>query len=186
MKRIVLTFGFIAGGILSVMMLLTLPFMHKIGLERAMVIGYTSMVLGFLMVYFGVRAYRDTVGNGRVGFGRAFAVGILITLLGSACYVATWEVIYNTMMPNFADDYAATVLKEARASGASEQQIAAKTRELAEFKEMYANPVMNVAMTFLEPLPVGLLLTLVSAGVLSRKRRYTPDAEPAPVHAGAA
>ena len=36
---------------------------------------------------------------------------------------------------------------------------------------LYKNPLINIAITFLEPLPVGLLFTLVSAGVLSRKRR---------------
>ena len=42
---------------------------------------------------------------------------------------------------------------------------------MAEFKEMYKNPLVNIALTFLEPLPVGLVFTLVTAGVLSRKRR---------------
>jgi hypothetical protein len=40
-----------------------------------------------------------------------------------------------------------------------------------ELKEMYRNPLVNIALTFLEPLPVGLLFTLVTAVALSRKRR---------------
>jgi hypothetical protein len=36
---------------------------------------------------------------------------------------------------------------------------------------MYKNPLVNIAFTFLEPLPVGLIFSLVTAGVLSRKRR---------------
>jgi hypothetical protein len=156
---------------LSAMMLLTLPFMDQIGFGAGEVIGYTTMVLAFLMVYFGVRSYRDTVGGGTIGFGRAFSVGLLITLVASVCYVATWEFIYNTLTPDFAEKYAAQVVAKAKASGASEAQIAARTREMADFQVMYRNPLYNIAMTLIEPLPVGLVFTLVTAGVLSRKRR---------------
>jgi len=38
------------------------------------------------------------------------------------------------------------------------------------FAEMYENPLINSAITFLEPLPVGILIALISAGVLSRRR----------------
>lgn len=174
MRKIVLTFGFIGGAILSVLMVLTVPFMDQIGFDHGAVIGYTTMVAAFLMVFFGIRSYRDNVAGGRVSFGRAFGVGLLITLIASACYVATWQVVYYKFMPDFTDKYAAHEVDKARRSGASEAQLATTAREMAEFKELYKNPLVNIAFTLLEPLPVGLLFTLVSAGVLSRKRR--PDA----------
>ncbi len=171
MRKIVLTFGLIAGAILSAMMLLTLPFQDQIGFDRGAIIGYTTMVLAFLMVFFGVRSYRDNVAGGSVTFGRAFAVGLLITAVASACYVATWEVIYYRLAPDFGDKYAAYSVEKARRSGATDAQIAARMKEMADYTEMYRKPLVNVALTFLEPLPVGLLFTLVAAGVLSRKRR---------------
>ncbi|MGE0556382.1 MAG: DUF4199 domain-containing protein, partial [Gemmatimonadales bacterium] len=171
MRKIVLTFGLIAGGILSAMMLLSLPFQDRIGFENAALLGYTTMVLAFLLVFLGVKSYRDNVAGGRISFGRAFSVGLLITLVATACYVATWEVIYYKLAPDFGEKYAAYTLDKARAAGATEEQLATRERELAEFRESYRNPLVNIAYTFLEPLPVGLVLTLVSAGVLSRKRR---------------
>jgi hypothetical protein len=36
-------------------------------------------------------------------------------------------------------------------------------------KAMLDNPLTNAAMTFIEPFPIGLVVTLVSAGVLRRK-----------------
>ena len=36
---------------------------------------------------------------------------------------------------------------------------------------MYKNPLYNSALTFMEPLPVGLIVSLVTAGVLSRRRK---------------
>lgn len=170
MRKIVLTFGLIAGAILSAMMLIALPFQDQIGFDRGAIVGYTSMVLAFLMVYFGVRSYRDNVAGGRVTFGRAFAVGLMITAVATVCYVATWEFIYYNLAPDFSDKYAAYAIEKARQSGATEAQIAVKTKEMAEFKEMYKNPLVNIAFTFLEPLPVGLVFALVTAGVLSRRR----------------
>lgn len=171
MRKIVLTFGLIAGAMLSVMMLLTVPFMDRIGSDSGLVIGYTTMVIAFLMVYFGVRSYRDNVAGGSVTFGRAFTIGLLITLIASVCYVATWEVVYFKFMPDFADKYAAHEVDKARRSGATDAQIAAREKEMAIFKEEYRNPLVNIAYTFIEPLPVGLLFTLVTAVALSRKRR---------------
>jgi hypothetical protein len=171
MRRIVLTFGLIAGGLLSLMMLVTMSFMDRIGFDRGEVIGYTTMVLAFLFVFFGVRAYRDNVAGGSIGFGRAFTVGLLITFVASACYVATWELVYYRFMPDFGEKYGAHVLERARADGATPAELDAKRREMARFQELYRNPLVNVAYTFLEPLPVGLVMTLVSAGIVRRRRR---------------
>ena len=171
MRKIVLTFGLIAGAMLSVMMILTLPFLDKIGFDKGEIIGYTSMVAAFLMVYFGVRSYRDNVAGGSVTFGRAFLVGLMITFVASACYVATWQVIYYKVAPDFGEKYTAYAVEKAKKSGATDAQIAATKKDVTEFMDMYKNPLVNIALTFLEPLPVGLLFTLVSAGILSRKRR---------------
>jgi hypothetical protein len=46
---------------------------------------------------------------------------------------------------------------------------------MKKFAEMYRKPLMNFAFTFLEPLPVALLSSLISAAVLRRRRK--PDAE---------
>ena len=170
MRKIVLTFGLIAGAILSAMMLITLPFMDRIGFDKGAIIGYTTMVLAFLMVFFGVKSYRDNVVGGSVTFGRAFKVGLMITAVASVCYVATWELIYYRLAPDFADRYAAYTVDKARQSGATDAQIAEKTKQMTEFKAMYRNPLVNIALTLLEPLPVGILFTLVTAGVLRRKR----------------
>jgi len=171
MRKVVLTFGLIAGAILSVMMLISMAFHDQIGFDKSLVIGYTTMVLAFFMVFFGVRSYRDNVAGGSVTFGRAFKVGLLIMAIGSVCYVASWELIYHTIAPDYLDKYAAYTVEKAKRSGASDEDIAAQERQMTEFKEMYKNPLVNIGLTLLEPVPVGLLFTLVTAGILSRKRR---------------
>jgi hypothetical protein len=176
MRKIVLTFGLIAGVIMSAMLLLALPFKEQIGFgEKGLIVGYTSMVLAFLMVFVGVKSYRDNVAGGHVTFGRAFKVGLLITLVGSACYVATWQFVYYKLTPDYLDKYAAYSLEKDRRAGATEAQIAAHREEMAKFREMYQNPLVNIAFTLIEPLPVGIVFTLVTAGILSRKRRPAGD-----------
>jgi hypothetical protein len=168
MKRTVWTFGLIAGAIMAAMMFATIPFLEHD--DKAEIIGYTTMIVAFLMVFFGIRSYRDNVMGGTIGFGRAFKVGILITLVASACYVASWEVMYHTMMPDFVEKYAAQVIERAQASGATEAQVEERRQEMAKFAVMYRNPLFNVGMTFLEVFPVGLVVVLVSSGVLSRRK----------------
>ena len=180
MKKIVLTFGLLSGAILSIMMLATMPFMEEIGFDRGAVIGYTTMVLAFLLIYFGIRSYRDNVAGGVVSFARAFTVGALIVAVASVCYVATWQVVFHRFVPDFPERYTEHVLEKERASGASEAALEEKRAEMAEFAALYRKPLFNIAMTFLEPLPVGLVIALVSAGVLSRRRRDNEVASGSP------
>ena len=171
MKKTVITFGVISGVILSGLMLATVPFIDRIGFDYGMVVGYTTMVLSFLMVFFGIRSYRETVGGGKISFGRALSIGVLIMLISCAFYVITWEFVYFNLMPDFGDKYAAYALEKARASGATQQQLEEMTKQFQEFKIMYDKPIMNAAITFLEPLPVGVPITLLSAALLRKKRK---------------
>jgi hypothetical protein len=174
MKRTILIFGLISGAISSLMMIGTMAASDRIGIDRGYLVGYTSIVLSFLLVYFGIRSYRDNVGGGQITFTKGFAVGISITLISCVFYVATWEIIYFNFMPGFMDKYGAHVIAKLQASGASVAAIQAQTEQLKKYKEMYANPLFNVAMTFIEPFPVGLGITLLSAAVL--RRRPKPQA----------
>lgn len=172
MKRVVLTFGLISGALLSLMMVVNMTLSDEIGLDHSLVLGYTTMVLAFLLVFFGIRAYRDQECGGTISFGKACAVGALIALISTVCYVASWEVLYFFFMPDFADKYAEHVLAQARASGAPADEIARQAKEMADFQQSYRNPLINIAWTFLEPLPVALVMTLVSAGILRRPERH--------------
>jgi hypothetical protein len=169
MKKTVLTFGLISGAIMALMMFATLPFIDRIGFDKGAIVGYTSMVLAFLLVFFGIRSYRENVGGGTITFGRAFAVGILITLISCICYVVAWEIIYFKFMPDFVVKYGAYMVEKARASGASPEAIQAQVEQMKKFKELYDNPFINAALSFLEPLPVGLIMTLIAALILRKK-----------------
>lgn len=169
MKKTVLTFGLISGAVMVVMMAAVMPFVDKIGFDKGEIIGYTTMVAAFLMVFFGIRSYRQNIGEGKITFGKAFAIGILITLIACVCYVAAWEIIYYKFMPDFADKYAQHMIEKARASGATAEAIQSQLQEMKKFKALYNNPFINAAISFTEPLPIGLIVTLISSLVLRRK-----------------
>jgi len=170
MKRTVLTFGLISGAVSSLMMLGSIPLMHRIGFDHGLVVGYTAIVLSFLLVFFGIRSYREQAG-GAITFGRAFNVGILITLISCVFYVATWQLIYFKLQPGFMDTWAASAVEKVRADGGTSEAVEATRRQMQSFKEAYDNPLTNAAYTFVEPFPVGLLITVISAAVLRRKPR---------------
>src|SRR5215469_3291973 len=174
MKKTILTFGLISGALISLMMALTVPFQDKIGHDHGYVIGYTTIVLSLLLTFFGVRSYRDNVANGQITFAKAFAVGISITIISCICYVVTWEIIYYNFMPDFLDKYAAHVIEKMKAAGETTAAIQQKTDELDQLKVMYKNPLVNMAMTFIEPFPVGLVITLISAAFLRKKPQPQP------------
>jgi hypothetical protein len=171
MKKIVLTFGSISGVILVAMLAILMPLCLNgtIDIDHQEILGYSSMFMAFLMVFFGIRSYRDTIGGGAVTFGRAFKVGILISLFACAAYVIAWELYYFTIGGDFTAKYTAHLLEKMRVDGATEAQLAAKAKEMVAFAKMYDNPFVNIGLTFLEVFPIGLVMTLVSAAILRRK-----------------
>jgi hypothetical protein len=168
MNEIVWTFGLLCGAVMAAFMFATLPFVNGLG-AHSYIVGYTGIVAGFLLVYFGVRSYRDNVLGGRIGFGRAFAVGLLIATIGSIGYVASWEVLYYKFMPDFYTKFAQSAVNQARKDGKSEAEIAQTQAVMDAMAKNAENPGWVAAMTFLEPFPVGVVIALISAGTLRRK-----------------
>ena len=180
MKKTVLTYGLISGLMISVLMGGSLLLADKIGSGHSMAIGYTIMVASFLLIYFGVRSYRENTLAGEISFGRAFACGILITLITTVCYVATWEILYFNFMPHFMDSYFAAQIHQVQSAGLDPATTAAKVAEIQHSQQLYQNPLVNMAYTFIEPFPVGLIITLISAAILRKKTQSQPSQSPSP------
>jgi Protein of unknown function (DUF4199) len=172
LKKTILTFGLISGFISSLMMIASVLLAERIG--HGYVLGYTTIVLSLLLVYFGVRSYRDNVAKGAITFGKAFLVGLAITVISCLLYVASWEIVYFNFMPDFMDKYADGMIQKIQASGKSAPEIQDQVEKLNKMKVQYKNPFYNMAYTFIEPFPVGLVITLLSAAVLRKKASSQP------------
>jgi len=181
MKKTVITFGLISGAISLLLMVGNTLIADKIGFDKAEYLGYSILILSFLMVFFGIRSYRDIVGEGQITFVRGFLVGIAITLVASVCYVVMWELLYfnSSALHGFMDKYAAYTIEKLKASGASAAAVQTKIQDMRKLKVLYEKPLFNALFTFIEPFPVGLVITVISAAILRRKRQPAGAAMPA-------
>jgi Protein of unknown function (DUF4199) len=173
MKKNIIIYGLIAGIVVSIPMLFmansTTNATGNVDFDKSMLIGYTSMLIAFSLVFVGIRNYRDKYNGGVIRFGKAFTIGMMIVLIASTFYVVAWLVDYFYFIPDFAEKYAGHMLDKLKASGASQIEIDMQTKEMANFAKLYKNPLYNAMMTYAEVLPVGLIVTLISSFILKRK-----------------
>lgn len=133
--------------------------------------GYTTMIVVLSLIFFGVKSFRDKHNNGAMTFGKGFKVGISIAAVASLFYAGGWEFYYNTtdLKETFMQRYTDMTIKKMQHEGKTQEEIEKKREEMKMFAEMYKNPFIRFGMTLLEIFPVGLVITLISAGVLRKK-----------------
>lgn len=175
MQRIGLTFGVIAGVLLSAFLFLGMTLIDhgSIDFDKGMILGYTTMLVALTTVFFGVKSYRDKHLNGSIAFGKALLLGLMISGVASVMYAATWEVYCRTNPGGYTkhmDEYQKFELDKLAAGGATPEEVQAKTEEMAGFMKMYENPFVRFGFTLVEVLPVGIVVSLASAAILRRKR----------------
>lgn len=173
MKKNVLVFGIISGLVVSSIMAISMIYMSKHseleGGTRSMIIGYLSMLVAFSLIFVAVKNYRDKENGGLITFGKALKMGLLIALIGSTMYVITWAMVYHNFMPDFMDRYTAQAIEQAKKTS-TQAQLQQLTQDMAAQKEQYKNPVFFTLFTYMEILPVGILVSLITALVLKRKK----------------
>jgi amino acid transporter len=174
MKKNIIIYGLIAGLVVSISMLSTVNYLShcegNVDYDTSLLLGYASMLIAFSLVFVGILNYRNKFNGGVISFGKAFKIGIMIVLIASTIYVAAWLIDYFYFIPDFAEKYAAHMLDELKASGASQVEIDKRTKEMATFATMMKNPAYNAMMAYAEILPVGLVVTLISSLILKRKK----------------
>jgi hypothetical protein len=172
MKRTVILYGLIAGAVVSLFMSTTMIITAKDDKintgASSMVIGYLGMLIAFTFIFVAIKSYRDKQNNGIISFGKAFLMGLYISLIASTLYVVTWAIVYQNFLPNYMDKYCAVMIEEAKTS-LSGTALQDKIDEINTAKEMYATPWGFTLFTYAEILPVGMMVSLISALVLKRK-----------------
>jgi len=168
MKKTVLTYGIIGGIIVSALMWLTLG-SGQHDFDNGMWIGYTTMVVALSTIFFAVKAYRDKSLGGSINFGKAFLMGLYITLIASTMYAGSWMVLSATTDQDFMEQYYAHEKQKLDSSDLPPAEVEAKLQEMRDFQEMYKNPIVKIGFTYMEILPVGLLISLICAGLLARR-----------------
>jgi hypothetical protein len=177
MRKVTLTFGLLAGAVVSIFMVISLAVFEKTGkVVNNALVGYATMVIALSMVFFGIKSYRDNYQSGAIRFWRGFQVGMLITLIASLMYVITWETYLRVRPGNaaaFIDYYIECQIDKRKQKGASAAELDLEIKKGEDIKRMYRNPAIRFGMTLMEILPVGIIITLISAALL-RKKEFLP------------
>lgn len=178
MTRTILVFGLIAGLIVSSFMAVSMIWVSNhstsevsADMDQGMLIGYASQLIAFSFIFVAIKTFRDKSQGGTITFWQACKIGLMITLIGSTMYVITWAFIYNFVMPDFMVHFSNAAIEAAKTAGKSETEIAAITTEMAGYAEMYKSPIGFTLFTYVEVLPTGILVTLISATILWMTRK---------------
>lgn len=164
MKKNILKNGVFGGIIVSIVMISITIYMKTYpNYEPSAIIGFGSMLLAFIFVILGIKQQRET-NNGVITFGKAFLTGLGISLVISTIYVLVWLIIYYNFFPDFMEQYSKMVLKNV-----SPDELASKTAEMNQMKEWYKSPIMIILLTFMEILPLGIVVSLIGALVYKKK-----------------
>jgi hypothetical protein len=138
--------------------------------DHSLIVGYTIMLVALSMIFFGIKRYRDVELGGVIGFGRAFMIGLGITIVAGIIYVLVWEVYMAATNYTFMNAYADAMIAGERAKGATPEAIGKLTAEMEEMKVQYLNPLVRIPMTFVEIFPVGVIVSLISAAILRNSK----------------
>jgi len=175
MKRNSLVFGIISGVIISTFMGVSMAIMscgssEKDGGSGSMIIGFSAMAVAFSFIFVGIKNYRDKQNGGTITFGKGFLLGLMISLIASTLYVITWAVEFHFFIPDFMDRYSAIQVKQLRESGMSGAALDEGLKRIESANYNYKhNPFFFAMYTYMEILPVGIVITLISALILKRK-----------------
>ncbi len=170
MKKVILVFGCIIGAILTANSIVHINLVYSSPDYKANdILGYTTMVLMFSLIYFGLRSYRNNYLDGQITLGKAFKIGALTCLVASTIYVTIGLMYYYLFVPDFLDVYSQYVIKNAAPS-----QVEAITAQMENFKEMYKNPLFAILISYMEVLPIGMLVAFFSALIAKKKQATKP------------
>lgn len=174
MLTLILRYGVIAGLIVGIPLFgMALSMQGKPPPAYGVVLGYLIMLVALSLVFLAIKRHRDVEGGGVIRFWPAFGLGLGISFVASVFYVIAWECALAFTGMDFAGEYAKLLIEQQKAKGVSGEALDRFIADMAKFQAQYANPLFRVPMTLTEIFPVGLLVSLVSAGLL-RNSRFMP------------
>ncbi|MDI9256896.1 MULTISPECIES: DUF4199 domain-containing protein [Flavobacterium] len=171
MRNTIFKYGIISGLIVTVFMGIGAGvFMYNPEYDLGMVFGFAGMLVAYTFVFLGVKNFRDKQNGGFITFGKAFKVGMLMSLITATIYVATWMVEHQYLFPDFMEKYSETSLQNLEKKGLSPAEFKVEKDRILYFKELYKNPLWIILFTYMEiMIPIGLLVPVISAAILKRK-----------------
>jgi len=169
-SKLIWIYGVLAGVIAGSSFYLDILFDNKPNFDNTSVIlGYLSMLVGFMGIVIAVRIYKKSHNNGIISFWTALRMGFLIALVAAATYALLWELYFRNFAPDFATEYVNYLREQLTASGSSPAQIEKQISAQSELMADYTNkPFVRLGFTLLEILPLGIAVSILNAWIQSR------------------
>jgi hypothetical protein len=175
MKSIVIKYGSISGALMALLVFVCIPIASRIGFDTASIVLFFGKIGAIVPAYFGIKNFRETIGGGYIDFWKGLNVGILIVVILCIFYALAWVIIYYWVTPDFPDKYFQYYIQQLKTHGALPDVIAKANTDFAESKKVLANPFINAAYAFTDPLETGIILTLIFTAILRKKPPVNPE-----------
>ena len=168
MKKTILRFGLYGVLTISLLSLLIWSLVDVVDNTMGEVIGYSSMVISLLFVFFGIKHFRDKENNGIVNFPKALLIGVLISLIVAMAFGVLDLIYVKFINPGFMTDYYDGMVEQAQSLPKEEFEM--RKAELESEKEMFSNPFMHFFIMSMMVFVIGFIISLLSALLLQRKK----------------
>ncbi|XWN37372.1 MAG: DUF4199 domain-containing protein [Balneola sp.] len=176
MRKIILIYGSITGAVIILSMTLGIYAAKYGGNEffASEALGYSIMLIGFSMIFVATKKYRDEELGGIIKFWTALKVGLGISLIAAIVYVFVWEINLYLTDYEFINEYTESIISNAKEAGVSQEELNKTIQQMEKMEQQYGNWWFRLPITFTEIFPVGLLISLISAG-LFRNQNFLPS-----------
>ena len=152
MQSTIIKYGIYSGITAAVLFILGLVFGQEADFGTREILGYASIVVSLLFVFFGIKHFRDRENSGIVSFKQALQLGLAISILAGVG-VAVVDTIYTTFInPEFFNEFAQMMKDQGR-----------------EDEVMDIGSGMMAVIMFVTVFVIGFIISLLSALILQRK-----------------
>lgn len=167
MKRTTFLLSLAGGAFVSIFMVIMIKYCNAQHAITNMLITYTAMIIAFSVIFVAVRKARDSNG-GVITFGKAFGIGLTITLITSTIYAAAWLIYSHFFIPDFIDKYTDHLIQQLKASHLPPQELKEKIDQANRDRAFYGSFLGKSIEPYMEILPVGLIVSVIAALTLKR------------------
>jgi hypothetical protein len=152
MQSTIIKYGIYSCITAAVLFILGLVFGQEADFSTREILGYASIVVSLLFVFFGIKHFRDKENGGLVSFKQALLLGLAISVM-AGIGVAIVDAIYTIFInPEFFDEFTQMMKDQGRED---------------EIIEMGSG--MMAAIMFVTVFVIGFIISLLSALILQRK-----------------
>ena len=168
MNNTIRKYGFFASTTICILSLLSWFVGKDLDFTTQEVIGYASMIVSLSFVFFGIKHFRDTYNNGTITFGKAFLIGVLISLSAAITFGLLDVVYVKFINPDFLSEYYDASLAQMK-EDLSPEAFELKLADLESQKELFSNIWVNFLVMSMTVFVIGGILSVLSAMILKRK-----------------